>query len=682
MVRGKDACWEHCVLVDATRQKVRCNYCQREFSGGVYRMKFHLAQIKNKDIVPCNEVPDDVRDLIYSVLNTSKKQKAPKKPKIDWALNGPQNSSSSSGGFPANNNNAGPSEQHESTCPSLLLPRPSPTVQPILVDDTEKQKHEDTDKKVALFFFHNSIHLSASQSIYYQAMVEAIAESGTGYKAPSYKELRSTLLDKVKGEIHETFDKRLKDQWMETGCTILSDNWSDGRSKSILVFSVASPKGTYFLKSVDVTSHADDAYYLFEILDSVIIEVGAENVVQLITDNSASYACASGFLLKKYPSLFWSPCASYCIEKMLDDISKQEWVSTVLEEAGTIARYIYSNILILNLMKKFTGGKELIRPKFTRFVARFLCLRSIVFNEDNLKHMFSHSDWLSSVYSRRPDAQVIKSLLYLDRFWKSAHEAVAVSEPLVKLLRVVDGDMPAMGYLYEGIERAKVAIKILYKGCEEKYMPILEVIERRWNIHLHSHLHAAAAFLNPSIFYNTHFKFDANMRNGFHAAMWKMFPEEKDRIELTKEQPVYLNAQGALGSEFAIMGRTLNAPGDWWAAFGYEVPVLQKAAMRILSQPCSSYWCKWNWNIFNNMHTKKRTKMELEKLGDLVFVHCNLRLQAISQNRMGNCKPVEYDEIDVTSEWPSESESSSLVLDDSWLDDFPFECRGNPTMYE
>ena len=75
MVRGRDACWEHCVLVDATKQKVRCNYCQREFSGGVYRMKFHLAQIKNKDIVPCTEVPTDVRDHIQSILS------APKKPK-------------------------------------------------------------------------------------------------------------------------------------------------------------------------------------------------------------------------------------------------------------------------------------------------------------------------------------------------------------------------------------------------------------------------------------------------------------------------------------------------------------------------------------------------------------------------------------------------------------------------
>ncbi|ONK79968.1 uncharacterized protein A4U43_C01F12360 [Asparagus officinalis] len=71
----------------------------------------------------------------------------------------------------------------------------------------------------------------------------------------------------------------------------------------------------------------------------------------------------------------------------------------------------------------------------------------------------------------------------------------------------------------------------------------------------------AAAFFNPSIFYSPKFKLDASMRNGFHAAMWKVFPDEKDRIQLTKEQPVYLNAVGALGSEFAVLGRTLNAPG-------------------------------------------------------------------------------------------------------------------------
>ncbi|XP_014519423.1 uncharacterized protein LOC106776471 [Vigna radiata var. radiata] len=675
MVRGRDACWEHCVLVDATKQKVRCNYCQREFSGGVYRMKFHLAQIKNKDIVPCTEVPTDVRDHIQSILSTPKKPKTPKKHKADQAAisNGQQNSSSASGGL---HHSHGYSGQNGIACPSLLFPLPSPCAQPI-VDDGKKQKQDDADRKLAIFFFQNSIPFSAAKSMYYQDMVDAIAQCGVGYKAPTYEKLRSTLLEKVKADIHNDY-KKYRDEWKETGCTVLCDNWSDGRIGSLAVFSVACPKGTLFLKSVDVSGHEHDSTYLFELLESVVLEVGLENVVQVITDASAGYVCAGRLLTARYSFLFWSPCVAYCIDKMLEDIGRQDWVSTVLEDAKTITQYIYSHAWILNIMKKFTGGKELIRPKITRFVTDFLSLRSIVMQEDNLKHMFSHSEWLSSMYSRRPDAQAIKSLLYSDRFWKHAHEAVSVSEPLVKLLRMVDGDMPAMGYIYEGMESAKVVIKAYYKGVEEKYLPIWEIFDQRWNIKLPSSLHVAAAFLNPSISYNPNLKKDLRMRNGFQEAMLRLATTDKDKMEITKELPTYINAEGALGTDFAILGRTLNAPGDWWNSYGYEIPTLQKAAMRILSQPCSSLWYRWNWSTFQNIHNKKQNRMKLEKFSDLVFVHCNLWLKTIFRRREAKSGAVIYDEIDCSCEWPSEIECLPPLMDDSWLDDLPLQCRGSP----
>ncbi|KAJ8764221.1 hypothetical protein K2173_005401 [Erythroxylum novogranatense] len=673
MVRGRDACWEHCVLVDATRQKVRCNYCNREFSGGVYRMKFHLAQIKNKDIIPCTEVPDDVRDHIRKILSTPKNQKTPKKLRMSHATSGQQGSSSGDGGLHPNHESSG---QQESIDPSLLFPCPIPIAQPV-ADDTQTQKQDNADKKVAVFFFQNSIPFSAAKSLYYQETVDAIAECGVGYKAPSYEKLRSTLLDKVKGEIQDRY-KKYQDEWKETGCTVLCDSLSDDSAKTIVIFSLTCSKGTLYLKSVDISGHQDDATYLFELIESIILEVGVEYVIQVITDSSASYIYAGRLLMAKYSTLFWSPCASYCIDKMLEDLSKQECISTVLEGVKNISRYIYSHAWVLSLIRKFTGGRELIRTGITRFVTNYLTLRNIVILEDNLKHMLSHSEWLSSVYSRHPDAQVIKSLLYQDRFWKSAHEAVSISEPLLKVLRIVDGHMPAMGYIYEGIERAKAAIKTYYEGAEEKYTPIWDIIDRRWTMQLHSPIHAAAAFLNPSIFYNPNFKIDLRMRNGFQEAMAKMAVTDKDKIEITKEHPMYINAQGALGTEFAIMGRTLNAPGDWWAGYGYEIPTLQRVAIRILSQPCSSYWCRWNWSTFDSIHSKKRNRAELEKLNDLVFVHCNLWLQTICQSRKGICNPVIFYEVDVGLEWPSETESSFSLVDDSWLDNLPLEGKSSP----
>lgn len=68
------------------------------------------------------------------------------------------------------------------------------------------------------------------------------------------------------------------------------------------------------------------------------------------------------------------------------------------------------------------------------------------------------------------------------------------------------------------------------------------------------------------------------------------------------------------------------------------------------------------------MHGKRRTKAEFDKFNDLVFVHCNLWLQATAKSRNGKYQPINFDEIDVSSEWPTESEASSPLLDDAVLD--------------
>ncbi|KAL4373080.1 hypothetical protein AHAS_Ahas05G0046000 [Arachis hypogaea] len=62
------------------------------------------------------------------------------------------------------------------------------------------------------------------------------------------------------------------------------------------------------------------------VLANVVLEVGVENVVQVITDTSASYVYAGRLLMGRYGSLFWSTCAAYCIDKMLEDIGRQNWV--------------------------------------------------------------------------------------------------------------------------------------------------------------------------------------------------------------------------------------------------------------------------------------------------------------------------------------------------------------------
>ena len=60
---------------------------------------------------------------------------------------------------------------------------------------------------------------------------------------------------------------------------------------------------------------------------------------------------------------------------------------------------------------------------------------------------------------------------------------------------MVDVDKPVMGYIYESMDLAKEA---KYMNDETKYMPLWDIIDERWDRQLHSPLHAAGYFFNPT----------------------------------------------------------------------------------------------------------------------------------------------------------------------------------------
>jgi hypothetical protein len=66
---------------------------------------------------------------------------------------------------------------------------------------------------------------------------------------------------------------------------------------------------------------------LFKLFKEVVLYVGADNVVQFITDNATNYVAAGRLLEKEFPKLYWSPCAAHCINLMLQDIGKLPEIS-------------------------------------------------------------------------------------------------------------------------------------------------------------------------------------------------------------------------------------------------------------------------------------------------------------------------------------------------------------------
>ena len=136
-------------------------------------------------------------------------------------------------------------------------------------------------------------------------------------------------------------------------------------------------------------------------MDQVVTEVGATNVVQVIIDNVANSILASKMLEEKHITIFWTPCATHCIDLMLEDICKQDWIKDTIEHAKSITKYIYNHDLVLSLMRRHTQDRELVRPAVTRFATHFLMLQSLLSQAQNLEKMFSSDEWNSSQWAHK-----------------------------------------------------------------------------------------------------------------------------------------------------------------------------------------------------------------------------------------------------------------------------------------
>lgn len=102
------------------------------------------------------------------------------------------------------------------------------------------------------------------------------------------------MLDKAVGRATLLIEDQKK-EWKKYDCTILSDGWTDGISRTIINFLIACKDDVVFWKSVDASNKVKNAATLALMLENVVMEVAIENVVQIITDNAVAYVAAGRF---------------------------------------------------------------------------------------------------------------------------------------------------------------------------------------------------------------------------------------------------------------------------------------------------------------------------------------------------------------------------------------------------
>ncbi|XP_031374095.1 uncharacterized protein LOC116188755 [Punica granatum] len=250
--------------------------------------------------------------------------------------------------------------------------------------------------------------------------------------------------------------------------------------------SKAKGKGTVFLKFVDTSDASKTGDMLYKLFREVVLFVGQENVVHFVTDNAANYVAAGRLLEQEFRTIFWSPCAAHCINLILSDIGK-------LDE-------------------------------------------SILTQQNALRAMVTSSEWTSSSTAKESKAKEFVKLLFVDSFWSECAAIVQISEPLIRVLRIVDSDeRPAMGFLLEAMQ-------------------------------LHKNLHAVGYWLNPKYQYDlTKMEKNRGTVSGLLDVIERYsYGKPSLQTKLTSEMKIFKNAKGDFGRVSAVFDRIVMAPDEWW----------------------------------------------------------------------------------------------------------------------
>ncbi|ERM97721.1 hypothetical protein AMTR_s00121p00116600 [Amborella trichopoda] len=101
--------------------------------------------------------------------------------------------------------------------------------------------------------------------------------------------------------------------------------------------------------------------------------------------------------------------------------------------------------------------------------------------------MIRSNEWQTDRAAMSQHGRQIETIIVDRRFWARCNNVVSITEPLVRVLRLVDcDDKPAMGFLFDAMRCAREAIFENNIWTEE----ILEVFDRRWRHQLYQDIHA------------------------------------------------------------------------------------------------------------------------------------------------------------------------------------------------
>ena len=140
-------------------------------------------------------------------------------------------------------------------------------------DAIDKEKAYMVGQYLARWMYKKNIPFNAVNDDDFKQFCEALGRFGPKWKPPSQYMLREKMLLQ---EVERTKDlmKPHELERVETGCSIMTDAWTDKKRRSIMNLCVHCKLGTAFLESKEASADAHTSLYIFNYVVGCIEKIG------------------------------------------------------------------------------------------------------------------------------------------------------------------------------------------------------------------------------------------------------------------------------------------------------------------------------------------------------------------------------------------------------------------------
>ncbi|XP_017226357.1 uncharacterized protein LOC108202472 [Daucus carota subsp. sativus] len=366
MLVEENTLWRHVTKVAVAKErggntKFRCNFCNKEYTGSYSRVK--ALKTKCLGIAVCSKVTLELLSEFQKEVADEEDRRRPVNIPLPPS-SATQSCSSAWGGIEKK-------QMHSSK------KRASDPNNPINKAYNMEMRNL-LDAEIARGFYFGGLPFNYARNPHHiKSYTMASEYKLSGYVPPTYNALRTTCLQKERAHVERLMEP-IK-TWKEKGVTIVSDGWSDSQRSPLINFMAVTELGPMFIKTVNCEGNVKDRFFMANLIKEVIMEIGAQNVVQVITDNAPLCKAAGMIVETQYPHIFWTPCVVHTlnlalknicdpshIESNRDAFTECHWITEVADRASMVKDFILNHNMVLTMFNNVAPLK-LLGVAETRF---------------------------------------------------------------------------------------------------------------------------------------------------------------------------------------------------------------------------------------------------------------------------------------------------------------------------